>query len=124
MNLNVARHVTRARQVTGIVFAGEIEFGRDCWDIGVFPDLDGGADGETAAALDRQAHVGVYGEERKCRIEMILLAADENELAGLIGGNQQRCAKFPQGARKSSACGRPVTPAASLDSASPIFIFA
>src|SRR4051794_25733520 len=58
-------------------------------------DLKGGAQSELAATLgEGQAHGRRKGAVMG--IEMVSLVADHDQLAGLVGGDQQRRAELPQ----------------------------
>ena len=82
-----------AGQEAGVVPAGRVELGGDGRDVDELPDLDRGADGQPAA-VEGQAHRGLEGAE--VGVEVVPLVADHHELAGLVGGDQQRRAELPQ----------------------------
>ena len=52
-----------------------------------------GADGQ-AVAVEGHAHRGL--EDAEVGVEVVPLVADHHELAGLVGGDQQRRAELPQ----------------------------
>ena len=93
VDLDVARDVAGAGQEAGVVPAGRVEPGGDGRDVDELPDLDRGADGEPVA-VEGQAHRGLEGAE--VGVEVVPLVADHHELAGLVGGDQQRRAELPQ----------------------------
>ena len=102
---DVAGDVAGARQVAGVVRAGGLQAAGDVGDVAELPDLDGGADGEPGAAVGQgQAHRGL--ERAVVGVEAAPLVADHHELAGLIGGDQQRRAELPQqGGEVRRMCG-------------------
>jgi hypothetical protein len=91
--LDVARDVAGAGQEAGVVPARRLELGGDGRDVDILPDLDRGADGEPAA-VEGQAHGRLEGAE--VGIEVVPLVADQHQLAGLVGGHQQRGAEPAQ----------------------------
>jgi len=90
MALDVPRDVTGTRQEAGVV---AVETSSDGRDVHVLPDLDGGADGQPVA-IEGHAHRGL--ERAEVGVEVVALVADDHELAGLIGGDQQSTREFPQ----------------------------
>ena len=62
-------------------------------DVDELPDLDLGADGQPVAGQGH-AHRGLEGAE--VGVEVVPLVADHHELAGLVGGDQERRAELPQ----------------------------
>ena len=93
VDLDVARDVAGAGQEAGVVPAGRVELGRHGRDIDELPDLDLGADGQPVAGQGH-AHRGL--EAAEVGVEVVPLVADHHELAGLVGGDQQRRAELPQ----------------------------
>ena len=97
VNLHVARHVGRARQVAGVVLAGRIELGGDGGHVAKLPHVDGRADRQPPAA-DGHAHRLV--ERAEVRVDDAAVGADDDELAGLIGRDQQRAAELIEDRRE------------------------
>ena len=93
MDLDVARDMAGAGQEAGVVPAGRVELGGHGRDVDVLPDLDRGADGQPVAGQGH-AHRGLEGAE--VGVEVVPLVADQHELAGLVGGDQERRAELPQ----------------------------
>ena len=93
MDLDVARDVAGAGQEAGVVPAERVELGGDGRDVDELPDLDLGAEGQPVAGQGH-AHRGLEGAE--VRVEVVPLIPDQHELAGLVGGDQERRAELPQ----------------------------
>ena len=93
VDLDVARDVAGAGQEAGVVPAGRVELGGHGRDVDEFPDLDLGADGQPVAG---QGHAHRRLEAAEVGVEVVPLVADHHELAGLVGGDQQRRAELPQ----------------------------
>jgi hypothetical protein len=93
MDLDVARDVAGARQEAGVVSPGRFELGGHGRDVDEFPDLDLGADGQPVTG---QSHAHRRLEAAEVGVEMVPLVADQHELSGLVGGDQQRRAELPQ----------------------------
>ena len=93
MDLDIARDVAGAGQETGIVPAGRVELGGNSRNVHELPDLDLGADGQPVTG---QSHAHRRLEGAEVGVEVAPLVADEHELAGLIGGHQERRAELPQ----------------------------
>ena len=93
MDLDVARDVAGAGQEAGVVPAGRVELGGHGRDVDELPDLDLGADGQPVAG---QGHAHRRLEGAEVGVEVVPLVADHHELAGLVGGDQERRAELPQ----------------------------
>ena len=93
MDLDVARDVAGSRQEAGVVPAGGLEPGGDGRDVDILPDLDRGADGQ---AVTGQGHAHGGLEDAEVGVEVVPFVADQDQLAGLIGGDQERTAELPQ----------------------------
>ena len=81
VNLNIARDMCRAREITGIVLAGRIQLGGDGRDVTEFPNVDSSADRE-AAGGDGHAHWFV--ERAEMCVDDAGIGAKDHQLAGLI----------------------------------------
>ncbi len=93
MDLNVAGDVAGAGQEAGVAPTGRVEPGCNSRNVDELPDLDLGADGQPVAGYSH-AHRCLEGAE--VGVEVIPLVADQHELAGLVGGDQERRTKLPQ----------------------------
>jgi hypothetical protein len=91
--LDVASDVTGAGEEAGVVLARRFELGCHGGHVHELPDLDRGADGQPGA-VEGQAHGGLEGAE--VGVEVVPLIADQHQLTGLIGGQQQRRAELTQ----------------------------
>ena len=93
MDLDVARNVAGAGQVAGVVSPLRLEPGGDVGDVAELPDLDGGADGQ-AVGRGAQGHAHRRLEGAEVGVHRPVLLADDDELAGLVGRDQQRDAEL------------------------------
>ena len=91
--LDVARDVAGAGQEAGVVPARRFELGCHRGHVHELPDLDRGADGQPGA-VEGQAHRSLEGAE--VGVEAVPLVADHHQLAGLVGGHQERGAELAQ----------------------------
>ena len=77
--------------------AGGFQLGRHGRDVHVVPDLELGADGQ-AVALKGHAHRSL--EDAEVGVEVVPLIANNHELAGLVGGDQERSSELCRSAGK------------------------
>jgi hypothetical protein len=93
VDLDVAGDVAGAGQEAGVVPARRIELRCYRGHVRELPDLDRRADGQPGA-VEGQAHGGL--EAAEVGVEVIPLIPYHHELAGLVGGHQERGAEVPQ----------------------------
>jgi hypothetical protein len=97
VDLDVAGDVARPRQEAGVVPAGRFELGGHGRDVGEFPDLDPGADGQPVTG---QGHAHRRREAAEVGVEVIPLIANQHEPARLVSRDQERRAELPQQRRE------------------------
>jgi hypothetical protein len=75
------------------VLPERFDAGSDGRDVDEFLDLRSGADGQPVVG---EGHPHRRREAAEVGVEVVALIADDHELAGLIGGNQQRHTQLSQ----------------------------
>ena len=109
MNQDVAGDVAGTGQIAGVVRSLRLQPGRHVGDVAIFPDLDGGSDGQPGAAIGKgQPHRCLEGA--KMRVDGAGLLADQHQLSRLIGGHHQRNASLSQQSRQIRGVGRQQRP--------------
>jgi len=91
VDLHVARDVARARQEAGVVPPGRLELGRGRGNVVKFPDLEARAERQPVAR-DGKPHRA--REAAEVRVQALALGPDDDQLARLVGGHQQRDAEL------------------------------
>jgi hypothetical protein len=91
VHLDVAGDMAGAWQKTGIMLASRLQPAGDGGDVVELPDLKGGADGETTAA-QRNTHRRQKSAE--VGVDKVPFSAENDKLAGLVSGNQERYAEL------------------------------
>ncbi len=90
MDVDVAGDVDAARQIGGVVLAGRLQLAGHGGHVAVVPDGVGAADGQPGG-VGGDAHRLVEGAE--VGVDRVLVIADEDDLARLIGGNDKTDSK-------------------------------